>query len=194
MKIGYARVSTADQSLDLQIDALKEAGVAEENIYIDKLSGKNTDRPEFQNAIKALREGDMFVFYKLDRVGRSLKDLLSIIEELQQRKVDIFCIHDNIDTTTPAGVAMFQMMGVFAQYERAIIAERTKAGLESARARGRKGGRPPLDPRQIKKAIKLYEAETHTVKEIQEITGVNKGTLYRAINKKKAEQEVGTSS
>jgi len=187
MKVGYARVSTTDQNTDLQIDAIRAAGA--ERIYVDKMSGKNTDRPEFQTAMDVLREGDTLVFYKLDRIGRNLNDLLSIMEELQQRGVHIHCIKENIDTTTASGKMMFHLMAVFADYERELISERTKAGLEAARARGRKGGRPPVPARKLEQAIRLHDAKTHTVKEIFEMTGVNRGTLYRALKNRKEQTE-----
>jgi DNA invertase Pin-like site-specific DNA recombinase len=181
MKIGYARVSTNDQSLDLQIDALEKAEC--EKIYQEKISGMKDDRPQLNELIEYAREGDILVVYKLDRLGRSTKRIIELSEQLEQRGVELVSIRDNIDTTTAVGKAMFRMLAVLAEMERDLIVERTKAGLESARARGRKGGRPKVDNKKIDKAIKLYNSQQYTVKEIEDMTGVSKATLYRNIKK-----------
>lgn len=188
MKIGYARVSTLEQSLDLQLDALEKAGC--EKIYEEKMSGMKDDRPQLNQLIEYAREGDVLVVYKLDRLGRSTKRLIELSEELQERGIELVSIRDSIDTTTAVGKAMFKMLAVLAEMERDLISERTKAGLESARARGRVGGRPQKDKKQVDKAIKLYDTEQYTVKEIEEMTNVSKATLYRAIKKKKEGKEI----
>lgn len=139
MKIGYARVSTKDQLLDLQIDALKKDGC--ELIFKETASGAKTDRPELQKLLNHLRKGDIVVVYKLDRLGRSLKHLLEVVAELNLKEVGIRSINDAIDTTTPQGRLFFNISASFAEFERDLIRERTKSGLEAARARGRKGGR-----------------------------------------------------
>ncbi|OIJ21876.1 resolvase [Anaerobacillus alkalidiazotrophicus] len=182
MKIGYARVSTQEQSLDLQLDALEKAGC--EKIYQEKMSGMKDDRLQLNQLIEYAREGDVLVVYKLDRLGRSTKRLIELSEELQERGIELVSIRDSIDTTTAVGKAMFKMLAVLSEMERDLISERTRAGLESARARGRKGGRPKKDNRQVEKAIKLYDTEQYTVKEIEEITSVSKATLYREIRKR----------
>ncbi|MCH6267197.1 recombinase family protein [Neobacillus citreus] len=179
MKIGYARVSTNDQSLDLQIDALNQAGC--EKIYQEKISGMKDDRPQLNELIQFARNGDILIVHKLDRLGRSTKRIIELSEQLEQRGIELVSIRDNIDTTTAVGKAMFRMLAVLAEMERDLIVERTKAGLVSARARGRKGGRPRTDNKKVEKAIKLYHSEQYTVKEIEEITGVSKATLYRSI-------------
>lgn len=179
MKIGYARVSTNDQSLDLQIDALEKAEC--EKIYHEKISGMKDDRPQLNELIEYAREGDILVVYKLDRLGRSTKRIIELSEQLEQRGIELVSIRDNIDTTTAVGKAMFRMLAVLAEMERDLIVERTKAGLESARARGRKGGRPKTDNKKVEKAIKLYEIQQYTVKEIEAMTGVSKATLYRSL-------------
>jgi DNA invertase Pin-like site-specific DNA recombinase len=185
MKIGYARVSTAEQSLDLQFDALKAAGC--ERMYTEKASGAKDDRVELERAIDAIRPGDIFVVYKLDRLARSTIKLISTINEIQQRGAEFVSITDSgIDTTTPAGKMMFTVMAAFAEFERNVIVERTKAGLAASRARGRNGGRPKMDQRQVEKALKLYDTQTHSVTEITQATGVTKATLYRAIKARKA--------
>lgn len=184
MKIGYARVSTNDQSLDLQLDALENAGC--EKIFQEKLSGMKDDRPQLKELFEYAREGDILVVYKLDRLGRSTKKLIEWSEELAERGVELVSIRDNIDTTTAVGKAMFKMLAVLAEMERDLISERTRAGLESARARGRKGGRPKKDNKQVEKALKLYDTEQYTVKEIEDMTSVSKATLYREIRKRKS--------
>jgi DNA invertase Pin-like site-specific DNA recombinase len=181
MKLGYARVSTHEQSLDLQLDALEKAGC--EKIYQEKISGMKDDRPQLQELLEYAREGDVLVVYKLDRLGRSTKRLIELAEELEKRGIELVSVKDNIDTTTVVGKAMFRMLAVLAEMERDLIAERTKAGLESARARGRKGGRPKKDKKQVDKALKLYASQQYTVKEIEEMTGVSKATLYRNLKK-----------
>ncbi|SFB60243.1 Site-specific DNA recombinase [Cohnella sp. OV330] len=183
MKIAYARVSTADQSLDLQLDALKAFGF--DKIYTEKASGGKDDRAELAKALDNLREGDTFIVYKLDRLARSTQKLFDILFQLKKNEVEFVSLSDKIDTSTAAGKALFGMMAVFAEFERDIIRERTVAGLEAARARGRNGGRPRTDAKKLDKAIKLYEGKTHSVSEIEELTGVTKGSLYRELNRRK---------
>lgn len=182
MRIGYARVSTVDQSLDLQIDALKAAGC--ERIFTEKASGAKDERIELKRALDTLREGDVFIVFKLDRLARSTVKLISTLDELKKCGVEFVSLSDNIDTTTAGGKALFGMLAVFAEFERNVIIERTKAGLAASRARGRNGGRPKTDARKVTKALRLYDAETHTVAEIKEITGVSKATLYRALKER----------
>lgn len=183
MKIAYARVSTADQSLDLQMDALKKFGY--DRIYTEKASGGKDDRPELAKALEMLREGDTFVVYKLDRLARSTLKLIETLDLLNKKGVEFVSLSDNIDTSTAAGKAMFGMMAVFAEFERSIIRERTVAGLEAARARGRKGGRPMTDKKKLDQAIKLHESGEFTVTQIEQMTGVSKGSLYRELNRRK---------
>jgi DNA invertase Pin-like site-specific DNA recombinase len=181
MKFGYARVSTLDQNLDMQIDALKAAGC--EKIFEEKASGKRDDRPELNRLLDQLREGDTLVVYKLDRLGRSTFKLLELTELLERKGVEFVSIRDNIDTSTAVGKAMFRMLAVLAEMERDIIAERTRAGLEAARARGRNGGRPRTERSKLTAAIALYNEGKMSVPEIVEATGVSKTTLYRALKK-----------
>ncbi|GIM44725.1 DNA-invertase [Collibacillus ludicampi] len=188
MKIGYARVSTADQSLDMQLDALKEAGC--DRIYTEKASGAKDDRQELERALDALRAGDIFVVYKLDRLARSTKKLIEVYERLNDLGVELVSICDGLDTTTSTGRAMFKMIGVIAELEREMIVERTKAGLESARARGRIGGRPRTDKRKLAQAMKLYDSGV-VVAEITQLTGVTKATLYRALKERKQSEAKG---
>jgi DNA invertase Pin-like site-specific DNA recombinase len=183
MKIGYARVSTADQSLDMQLDALNTAGC--ERIYTEKASGAKDDRIELERALDTLRSGDVFVVYKLDRLARSTKKLIEVYERLAALNVELVSICDGLDTTTPTGRAMFKMFGVIAELEREMIVERTKAGLAAARARGRNGGRPKTNAKAVSQALKLYDGQKHTVAEITALTGVTKATLYRALTERK---------
>lgn len=186
MKIGYARVSTADQSLDLQIDALRAAGCDPDRIYTEKTSGAKDDRAILERVMDMLRPGDVLYVYKLDRLARSTIKLISTLNDVQARGAAFVSLNDNIDTTTAAGKAMFGMLAVFAEFERNVIVERTKAGLAASRARGRNGGRPRTDVKKVSQALKLYDAKTMSVVEITEATGVTKATLYRAIKERKA--------
>lgn len=185
MKIGYARVSTDDQNLDLQRDALKAAGC--ERIIEEKESGSKDDRPELARALDMLRAGDEFVVYKLDRMARSTLKLLATLNEIHDKGAEFISLSDKIDTTSAAGRALFGMLAVFAEFERNIIVERTKAGLAAARARGRNGGRPKTDQKKVLQAIKLYESKQHSLAEIHEMTGVTSSTLYRAIKERAVE-------
>jgi DNA invertase Pin-like site-specific DNA recombinase len=185
-KVGYARVSKQDQSLDLQIDALEKAGC--EKVFSEKASGAKTDRPELQDCLDYLRKDDVLVVYKLDRLGRTTKQLINLIEELQGKGIHFQAITNGIDTSTPQGKFFFTIMAGFAEMERELIRERTNAGLEAARARGRKGGRPKTDQKVLDKAIRLYETKEYTVKEITEMTGVSKPKLYQELNKRKEVQ------
>ena len=186
MKIGYARVSTQDQSLDLQIDALKKEGC--ERIYAEKESGMKDDRPKLLELIGYARKGDILVVYKLDRLGRSTKRLIELTDELDEKEIELVSIRDSIDTTNAVGKAMFRMLAVLSEMERDLISERTRAGLVSARARGRKGGRPRKNQVFVEKALKLYDSKQYTVREIEEMTGVSKGTLYRHLRSKKGKE------
>lgn len=181
MKIGYARVSTKDQVLDLQIDALTKDGC--ELIFKETASGAKTDRPELQKLLNHLRKGDIVVVYKLDRLGRSLKHLLEVVAELNQKEVGIRSINDAIDTTTPQGRLFFNISASFAEFERDLIRERTKSGLEAARARGRKGGRRQgMTKEAEQKAIlaeTYYKEGKMGVNQIAKEIGISKMTLYK---------------
>lgn len=177
MLIGYARVSTEDQSLALQRDALRGAGC--EEIFEDRASGAKADRPGLSRALERLRAGDTLIVWRLDRLGRSLKDLIVRAEELRERGVGLRSLQESIDTSSSGGELIFHMFGALAQFERALIRERTQAGLQAARARGRKGGRrKALDVKQRVHAVELYRARRHTVKEICDLVGVSRQTLY----------------
>ena len=182
MKIGYARVSTEEQLQDAQIDALNEAGC--ERIYRESYSGKSKNRPELERMIDALREGDIVVVQRLDRLGRSLKDLIELLDGFKQQGVQFISLNENIDTTTAVGELAFHMIGSIAQFERRLISERTKAGLDAARARGRKGGRrAKLSHADIKKANAMLLDPEMTKAEVARHFGVSRPTLNKALNK-----------
>lgn len=177
MLIGYARVSTQDQNINLQKDALEKAGC--EAIYCEVSSGSKADRPELKKAISYAREGDTLVVWKLDRLGRSIQHLIDLVNQLQERKIGFKSLQENIDTTTSGGKLIFHIFSALAEFERDIIRERTKAGLQAARARGRKGGRPKgLDVKKIKLAKKLHKDKNYTIKEICETLNISKSSLY----------------
>lgn len=180
MKIGYARVSTKDQDLALQIDALKKAGC--KKIFQEKMTGATKERPELKKMIEQLRKGDVVVIWKLDRLGRSLKNLVQLVNEIQGKGAGLKSLGDHIDTVTPQGKLTFHLFAALAEFERDIIRERTHAGLAAARARGRKGGRPRgLSKKAQHTAIiaeRLYLERKLTVKEICEQLSISKMTLY----------------
>ena len=178
-KFGFARVSKIEQNLDLQIDALKKYGVDEKDIFVEKVSGANKSRPQLEEMLKFLRPGDQVIVYKLDRISRSTKHLIELSEQFEIMGVDFVSLSEKIDTTTSYGKLFFRLMASLAEFERDIIIERTQAGLEAARARGRIGGRPKADQEKVEYAYHLYLQKKFTVKEITEKTGVSKSTLYR---------------
>ena len=174
---GYARVSTEQQNLDRQLDALKKYGV--DVVYNEKFTGTKRDRPELTKMLDRMTEGDTVVIESLSRLGRSTKDLIELTELFHQRGVNLVSLKESIDTNTSTGKLLFTLMSAIAQFERDVIADRTREGLKSARARGRVGGRPRVNEDSVKKAVKLYKTQQYTVREIEELTGVKKDTLYR---------------
>ena len=176
MLIGYARVSTDDQTLDLQRDALKEAGC--ERIFEDTAGGA-AERPNLEQALSHLRAGDTLVVWRLDRLGRSLKDLIARAEAFGTKGVGLKSLKEAIDTDSPTGQLVFHIFGALAEFERALIRERTQAGLQAARARGRHGGRKKrLNDKQRRHAVDLYRSRQHTVKEICVLMSISRATLY----------------
>ncbi|MGC9395647.1 MAG: recombinase family protein [Anaerolineae bacterium] len=183
MLIGYARVSTHEQHLTLQTDALKQAGC--QRIFEDRISGAGSDRPGLKSALEYVREGDTLLVWRLDRLGRSLKDLIEIVAGLEKRGIGLRSLQESIDTTTSGGKLIFHVFGALAEFERNLIRARTRAGLAAARARGRKGGRPKkLDGKKIELARKLYAEKRYTIKEICQILDVSKPTLYKYLKRK----------
>ncbi len=182
MRIGYARVSTEDQTLDLQRDGLKRAKCRQ--VYEEQVSGKNTGRPQLEGCLKSLREGDTLVVWRLDRLGRNLADLVRLITELEQRKINFESLTEKIETRSPAGRLVFHVFAALAEFERNLIRERTVAGLKAARARGRKGGRPAkLSAKEIKTIRALLKTADIPVAEIAARFGIARSTLYRALLK-----------
>lgn len=180
MLIGYARVSTVDQNLALQRDALTEAGC--EHIYTEQLSGAVTDRPELAAALKFARSGDTLIVWKLDRLARSVKQLIETVEKLRSRNIGFRSLTESIDTTTAQGRLVFHMFSALAEFERSLIRERTQAGLAAARRQGRTGGRPPkLSPDDIEAAKAMLTNPDIGVTQIAHRLNVSAATLYRYI-------------
>lgn len=179
---GYARVSTEQQNLDRQLDMLQKYGV--DFIYNEKMTGTKRNRPELEKLLERLTEGDTVVVESLSRLGRSTKDLIWLIETFNSKGVNLISLKESIDTTTSTGKLLFTLMSAIAQFERDVIADRTREGLNSARARGRKGGRPRTDSEKLRKAIKLYNTQQYSLAEIEDMTGVKRSTLYRGIRSK----------
>src|SRR6266403_5824897 len=180
MRIGYARVSTDDQTLDLQRDALKRAKCRQ--IYEEHASGKTAIRPELEACLKSLRKGDTLVVWRLDRLGRSLGDLISLTPELRSRSVDFESLAEKIETGSSTGKLIFHVFASLAEFERNLIRERTLAGLKAARARGRNGGRPKkLNPKELKTIRTLLRSNEVPVQDIAAQFKVNRSTLYRNV-------------
>lgn len=178
MLVGYTRVSTMDQTPQLQIDALQQAGC--ERIFMEKASGAQRDRPQLAAALEYLRKGDTLVIWKLDRLARSMRQLIETVEELERRKIGLRSLTEQIDTTTPGGRLVFHIFGALAEFERAIIRERTTAGLKAARERGRVGGRPrTLKEKDITAAKALLADPSIAVEEVASRLKVSIATLYR---------------
>lgn len=178
MKIGYARISTADQSLSLQQDALAAAGC--ERVFSDTASGARQDRPELQRALEQLREDDVLVTWRLDRLGRSLKHLIDIVSDLEEQGVGFVSLQEGFDTTTNGGRLVFHIFGALADFERGLIRERTMAGLQAARARGRQGGRPEkLNSNQVRTLKAMYDSRDHSLSEIARTFNISRPTVYK---------------
>jgi DNA invertase Pin-like site-specific DNA recombinase len=184
MLIGYARVSTEDQNLDLQRDALEKAGC--EQIFTDRVSGTKARRPGLEQALSHLRSGDTLVVWRLDRLGRSLRHLIDTVTDLQEKGVGFKSLTESIDTTTTGGRLVFNIFSSLAQFESEIIKERTQAGLQAARSRGRTGGRPRvLTEKQVEMLRQLAADKNRSVNEICQTLGISRKTFYRYV---KAEQ------
>jgi DNA invertase Pin-like site-specific DNA recombinase len=185
MKFGYARVSTVDQTLDLQKDALMKAGC--DRIFTDTASGAKTERAGLADALSHLRAGDVLVVWRLDRLGRSLKHLIDTMTKLDEQGIGFQSLTENIDTTSSTGKLVFHIFGALAEFERNLIRDRTQAGLAAARARGRQGGRPRVKelstPRQLTMLQKLYNDKTNSIEQICETMHISRATLYRYVNR-----------
>jgi len=189
--IGYARVSTLDQNLDRQICMLNEYGC--EKIIQEKFTGTVKDRNGLTKLFDVIRGGDTVVVESISRLGRKTLDILSIIQQIEEMEVQFISLKENMDTRTPTGKAMLQMMCVIAELERNLIVERVKEGLEASKRRGKKLGRPSLDKEKLEVALRMYESKEYSIKEIVEGTGISQGSLYRAIHKRKLLVETKTN-
>lgn len=184
MLIGYARVSTDDQRLDLQMEALLAAGIEEGQIYQEHVSGAKTNRPILDDCIKACREGDTLVVWRLDRLGRSLPDLIKILDGLHEKGVGFRSLNESIDTNSAMGKMVFHMLGAVAQFERDIISERTKAGLKAARARGHRGGRKPVMTKAMTTAARAMLADEYiTMQNVADTLKVSRTAVYNALKR-----------
>ena len=188
MRFGYGRVSTRDQHTEAQHDALVAADVEPKNIFVEKISTRITRRPQLEAVRKVMRSGDTLVITKVDRLARSLLDLITIANELKAEDIELEVLSGTFNRDDPMGEAFFQMTGVFAQLERDLIRQRTMDGLQAARARGRKGGRrAKLTDAQAAEVRRMYEAREKTVKEIGELFGITRESVYRYVGKAKGE-------
>jgi DNA invertase Pin-like site-specific DNA recombinase len=177
MLIGYARISTDDPHLDLQHDALQKAGCVK--VYSDQEGGAINEHSGLSAVFEVLCPGDTLVVWRLDRLGRSLKHLIHLVEQLDKRKVGLKSLQENIDTTTSGGILVFHLFGALAEFERNLIRERTQAAVNAARTRGRQGGRPKLlEPNKRELAIRLHRERKHSIAEICTMMGISKSTLY----------------
>ncbi|HIG0327264.1 TPA: recombinase family protein [Legionella pneumophila] len=182
MLIGYARVSTDDQNLNLQHDALKNAGC--EKIFDDQITGSKIQRPGLDAILEFSRKGDVIVVWRLDRLSRSLKDLIDVVALLDSKGIGLKSLHESIDTSSSSGKLIFHIFGALAEFERNLIRERTHAGLKAARARGKMGGRPKkLNAEKAKLAQDLYNEKKRTIKQICELIGISKPTLYKYLSR-----------
>jgi len=195
MTVGYARISTSDQTLDLQQDALKRAGC--EQIFTDIMSGAKAERPGLVQALTFMRAGDVLIVWKLGRLGRSLKNLIDVVTELDTLGIGFRSVTESIDTTTSGGKLIFHIFGALAEFERNLIRERTQAGLSAARARGRKGGHPCVavfrDEKKVAQAISLYNDKTNSIADICSTFRISRATLYRYIARYKADHNTSGS-
>lgn len=180
MIVGYARVSTLDQNAELQVDALRAAGC--EKVFIEHKTGSNRERPELNRCLEILRSGDQLIVWRLDRLGRSLKDLIDLVTESEKNGVGFQSLNESINTVTPTGKLIFHVFGALSEFERSLIQERTKAGLEAARARGRKGGRPKkMNTSQARNAKAMLIDPTITKTEVARHFNVSRVTLNSAL-------------
>ncbi|MHB1484827.1 MAG: recombinase family protein [Saccharofermentanales bacterium] len=175
MKFGYARVSTQAQNLERQLDLLTDC----DEVFIEKITGTKANRPELDNMLGKLRKGDIVKVESFSRLGRSTKNLIELVDLFEKKGVQLVSVKENFDTTTPQGKLMMTVFQAFSQFERDIIVERTKEGLVAARARGRKGGRCPVNPKNIAKALKMYDTKEFSIKEIESTCGIGRATLYK---------------
>lgn len=187
---GYARVSTEEQCLDRQIDALKAAGVKEENIFKEKMSGTKSSRPRLNALLEVVQEGDTVIVEALNRLGRSSSDLLVLMKAFNDKGVVLKSLKENLNFSTPTGVMMSQLFAILAEFERSVIVERVREGVAAARARGRVGGRPSTPQKTIDKALQMYDMHNLTVSEICRACGISRPTLYKALRQREDKIEL----
>lgn len=190
MIYGYARVSTEGQCLDRQIDQLKEVGVAEENIFKEKMTGTKSERPKFKALINVLSEGDTLYIESLNRLGRSSSDLIALMQKLSDMGVTLISLKEQLDFSSASGKMIAQFLAILAEFERNCIVERVKEGLAAAKLRGRTGGRPPVNPRIVEKALSLYDKHSLNVAEICRACGISRPTLYKALHQREDKEEL----
>jgi DNA invertase Pin-like site-specific DNA recombinase len=186
MIIGYARVSKDNQHLDRQIDMLKEYGA--DKIIQEKYTGTKKNRPGMEQLLQMIRTNDIVVVESISRLGRNTLDILNLIQRLEIEKVEFISLKENMDTTTPTGKAMLQMMSVIAELERNLLAERVKEGIIASRSRGTTVGRPKLPQEKVNVAMRMYNSGEYSIKEIVANAGISQGTLYREVNKMRLQQ------
>lgn len=185
MKYGYGRVSTDRQCLDRQEDFFKSHGITARHIFMEKMTGTKADRKQLERLKEEVREGDTLYIESLSRLGRSTKDLLGLIEFFQRKGVILVSAKESIDTSTSMGKLLTHLMCAITEFERDLTVERTKEGLKAARARGRKGGRPKVNQKDLDIALSLYDSKDHSIAEVCKRCGISQGTLYKAINERK---------
>ena len=194
MLLGYARVSTEDQNLDRQIDQLKDLGISMVNIYTEKVTGTKRDWPVLFKLLEYAKTGDEIVVTDLTRISRSTKDLISLVEDLGNRGIDLKSLKESwLDTGTAQGKLMFTIIAGLSQFERDLVSERTKEGLKSARSRGRTGGRPSIKQENVTKALKLYDTQNVAIQDICTMCNLSKNTLYNYIRQRKLTYDKVTS-
>lgn len=190
--IAYARVSKEQQELARQLDALKKHGY--DQLITEKYTGTKKDRAGLTQLLETVRTGDTVVVESISRLGRNTLDILTIIDGFTKNGINFVSLKENIDSSTPTGTAMLGMIAVIAQLERDLIAQRTKEGLEAARARGKQLGRPTTDNSKVKTALKMYDSGEFSIKEIVKQVGISQGKLYKEINKRKERERIETES
>ena len=184
IRFGYCRVSSRDQNLDRQIEALREQGIEDGHIFCDKISGVREHKPGFEEMMTHLREGDTVLVLSFDRLARSVKQLLEIVETFEKMGVNLVSVHEKIDTNTPQGRLFFTISAAFAAFEREVIRERQREGIAVAKEQGRIQGRPRVDAESLEQAVTLYQSGKYSVSKIAEMTGVSRNSLYRALGER----------
>lgn len=187
---GYARVSTTGQCLDRQIDALVAAGVDKDKIYTEKMSGTKSNRPKLNALLNVLEEGDVIYIESLNRLGRSSKDLIELMQKFSDMGVTLISLKEKLDFSSASGRMMAQFLAILAEFERNCIAERVREGVASARERGHFGGRPPINPKTLEKALTLYDQHSLTISQLCKACGLSRPTFYKALRAREDKKEL----